>query len=84
MTAVVSPSSALAVMPPAHLIWGLRNSPGCRTLFQGGQDGWLRSSTFTSFMPLWLEGGHIKVPLRPETVRRTFKHQTVLSPKRKG
>ncbi len=48
----------------------------------GGQDGWFRSSTFTSQMPLWLEGGYVQVPLRLETVRRTFKHQTTLRPKR--
>jgi penicillin amidase len=49
----------------------------------GGQDGWFRSSTFTSQLPLWLEGGYVQVPLRLETVRRTFKHQTNLRPKRR-
>ena len=48
----------------------------------GGQDGWFRSSTFTSQVPLWLEGGSIQVPLRMETVRRTFRHKILLKPAR--
>ena len=48
----------------------------------GDQDGWFRSSTFTSQVPLWLEGGSIQVPLRMETVRRSFRHKILLKPAR--
>ena len=48
----------------------------------GGQDGWLRSSTFTDQLPMWLSGTYIQVPLRVATVRATFPHRTVLKPKK--
>jgi penicillin amidase len=46
----------------------------------GGQDGWMRSSTFMDQIELWREGEFIRVPLRLETVRETFPHVTALSP----
>ncbi len=46
----------------------------------GGQDGWMRSSTFLDQVTLWREGTYIRVPLRPETARATFPHKTVLRP----
>jgi penicillin amidase len=46
----------------------------------GGQDGWLASSTFGDLIPKWLERTYVRVPLRMETVRRSFAHRTVLSP----
>ena len=49
-------------------------------LVLGGQDGWLNSSTFRDQVPMFLEGRYIQVPMRPETVRATFPHETVLSP----
>ena len=45
----------------------------------GGQDGWLGSSTFLDQVPLWREGGYVRVPLRPETVRDSFRRRMVLS-----
>jgi penicillin amidase len=45
----------------------------------GGQDGWLASSTFADQIPTWLERTYVRVPLRLETVRRTFAHRTVLT-----
>ena len=47
----------------------------------GGQDGWFRSANFADQVPLWLSGTYITVPLRPETVRKTFPHRTVLEPR---
>lgn len=50
----------------------------------GGQDGWLASSTFTDLIPKWLERTYVRVPLRMETVRRSFLHRTVLMPAGSG
>ena len=46
----------------------------------GGQDGWFNSSTFMDQVPLWLEGAYFQMPMRLETVQRTFAHKTVLKP----
>ena len=46
----------------------------------GGQDGWFGSTTFADQISLWREGRYIQVPLRPETVRRSFPFLTELSP----
>ncbi|MGB1547764.1 MAG: penicillin acylase family protein [Alphaproteobacteria bacterium] len=46
----------------------------------GGQDGWLGSSTFQDQVALWEEGRTIRVPLRLETVERTFPRKMTLSP----
>jgi penicillin amidase len=46
----------------------------------GGQDGWLGSTTFIDQVPLWREGRYIRLPLRPETIRRTYPHRTELRP----
>jgi penicillin amidase len=46
----------------------------------GGQDGWLGSANFIDQMPLWQDGGYIRVPLRPATVHATFRRRTVLQP----
>ena len=47
----------------------------------GGQDGWFRSANFADQVPLWLSGTYITVPLRPETVRKTFPHRSTLTAK---
>lgn len=47
----------------------------------GGQDGWFRSANFADQVPLWLSGSYITVPLRPETIRKTFLHRTTLEPR---
>jgi penicillin amidase len=46
----------------------------------GGQDGWLGSTTLLDQVPLWRDGTYVQVPLRPETVRARFRHQTPLTP----
>ena len=46
----------------------------------GGQDGWFRSSNFADQVGLWQNGEYIRVPLRPESARKSFRHVTVLSP----
>ncbi len=46
----------------------------------GGQDGWFQSSTFQDQVPIWRAGRTHRVPLRIETVKRTFPHKTTLSP----
>jgi penicillin amidase len=47
----------------------------------GGQDGWLGSANFIDQMPLWQDGGYIRVPLRPETVHAEFRRRMVLEPR---
>ena len=47
----------------------------------GGQDGWLAGANFMDQVPLWRAGRYVEMPLRPETVRRTFPHRTVLEPR---
>ena len=45
----------------------------------GGQDGWLGSTTLLDQVPLWREGGYVQVPLKPESVRARFSHETILT-----
>lgn len=47
----------------------------------GGQDGWLSSTTAFDQVKLWREGKYVKVPLRLETVRKTFRYRTELKPR---
>jgi penicillin amidase len=49
-------------------------------LLLGGQDGWLNSEASLDQIPLWMSGGYIRVPLRPETVRQTAEFRLVLQP----
>lgn len=46
----------------------------------GGQDGWFNSAAFNDQSVLWRDGAHVQVPMRPESVRASFRHVTVLSP----
>lgn len=46
----------------------------------GGQDGWLGGAAFLDQVPLWREGRYIRAPLRPESVRAAFPHETMLTP----
>jgi len=46
----------------------------------GGQDGWLRSSTFLDQVPLWETNRSVQVPLCRETMHMTFRHKTPLIP----
>lgn len=46
----------------------------------GGQDGWLNSSAFLDQVDLWRDGDYVQVPMRLETVRRTFTTRMTLSP----
>jgi len=48
----------------------------------GGQDGWINGANFIDQVPLWLERAYVRVPLRLDTVRRTFPYRTVFQ--RKG
>ena len=47
----------------------------------GGQDGWIGSSTFSDQVALWQRCQYVTIPLRPESLRQAFSHQTVLSPR---
>ena len=47
----------------------------------GGQDGWLSSPTGFDQARLWLSGDYVHVPLRIETVTKTFKTRQRLLPK---
>ena len=49
-------------------------------LLLGGQDGWINSANFLDQVPLWLEGAHVRMPLRPESVRARFRHVIDLAP----
>ncbi|MBT5413338.1 MAG: penicillin acylase family protein, partial [Rhodospirillaceae bacterium] len=46
----------------------------------GGQDGRIGSPAFMDQAELWRRGEYVQLPLRPETVRATFAHETVLRP----
>ena len=46
----------------------------------GGQDGWLGSTTFIDQVSLWRAGEYIRIPLRPESVRKAFARRMVLTP----
>lgn len=46
----------------------------------GGQDGWLNSANFADQVDLWRDGDFVQVPLRPETVQRSFQRVTLLTP----
>ncbi len=48
----------------------------------GGQDGWIKSQNFLDQVHLWTRGEYLKVPLRLESVKKSFKHKIVLSPKK--
>ena len=45
----------------------------------GGQDGYLGSENYMDQFPLWQKNHYIRIPLRLETVRKTFTHRMVLS-----
>lgn len=47
----------------------------------GGQDGWFGSTTFADQVPLWLNGDYVQVPLRLDTVRRSFPFAMTLRPR---
>ena len=47
----------------------------------GGQDGWLGSANFTDQVRLWRQGKYMRLPLRPEAVRREFTMVTRLTPR---
>jgi penicillin amidase len=46
----------------------------------GGQDGWLNSSTFFDQVALWRAGDYVRLPLRPESVRKSFTRRMILTP----
>jgi len=46
----------------------------------GGQDGWIRSTTFADQVALWRRGEYCHLPLDPETAPASFPHETVFRP----
>jgi penicillin amidase len=46
----------------------------------GGQDGYWSSDNFLDLYQLWRKRQYVRVPLRLETVRRTFAHHMTLGP----
>lgn len=46
----------------------------------GGQDGWVNSANFVDQFELWLRGDYVRIPLRPETAEREFRHKSELTP----
>jgi penicillin G amidase len=46
----------------------------------GGQDGWIGSSTFMDQLALWQRHEYVRIPLRAETARQLFRHETTLTP----
>jgi penicillin amidase len=46
----------------------------------GGQDGYWSSDSFLDLYQLWCKKQYVRVPLRLESVRRTFAHHMVLEP----
>jgi len=47
----------------------------------GGQDGWIGSDNFADQVELWQAGQYIQLPMQLNTVKRLFKHKTVLQTK---
>uniref|UniRef100_A6W0P0 Uncharacterized protein n=1 Tax=Marinomonas sp. (strain MWYL1) TaxID=400668 RepID=A6W0P0_MARMS len=47
----------------------------------GGQDGWIGSDNFADQVELWQAGQYIQLPMQLDTVKRLFKHKTVLQTK---
>lgn len=64
----------------ARHISDLSDPDANRFVLLGGQDGWIGSDNFLDQVPLWRAGRHVEVPLRPETARTRFPHETVLRP----
>jgi len=46
----------------------------------GGQDGDLGGANLADQLKLWKDGKYMRVPLRPETVRKDFLHTSVIHP----
>ncbi|HSV28298.1 MAG TPA: penicillin acylase family protein, partial [Candidatus Omnitrophota bacterium] len=64
----------------ARFLADLADPDATRVVLLGGQDGWPGSATFLDQLDLWRAGEAIPLPLRPETVRATFPHRTILRP----
>ena len=47
-----------------------------------GQDGWINSTTFADQVAPFMEGGLIRVPLRPASVAQAFRRTITLSPEK--
>lgn len=46
----------------------------------GGQDGWINAEAFADQLPLWQQGGYIRIPLTRPAVEQDFPQVTVLTP----
>jgi len=46
----------------------------------GGQDGWLGSAHLTDQAALWRANEYIRVPLRPSSIKKTFRRRMTLEP----
>lgn len=46
----------------------------------GGQDGWFNSAAFADQSALWRDGTYVQLPMKPESVRASFRHVTILAP----
>ncbi len=46
----------------------------------GGQDGWIGGANFLDQLDLWQERRYIRMPLRPETIKRDFPITMTLTP----
>jgi penicillin G amidase len=62
----MQPSKTLIVMTDGTLL--------------GGRDGWIGSSTFMDQRALWQRHEYERIPLRAETGRQLFRHETILTP----
>jgi len=89
-----APGSTTTVHKTAHAVTGRRHASGFGAnarhvsdlsdpdanwfVLLGGQDGILGSEHYADQVPLFVAGEYIRVPLREETVRKTFPHRVVL------
>jgi penicillin amidase len=71
---------AVAYGSGARHISDLADPDANRFVLLGGQDGWLGSTTFLDQLDRWQRNDDLVIPLRPESVHATFRHQTVLGP----
>ncbi|HEV7264235.1 MAG TPA: penicillin acylase family protein [Falsiroseomonas sp.] len=65
----------------ARFVTDLAEPDSSRMVLLGGQDGWLGSDTLLDQLPLWREGGMIRLPMTAAGIQADFPHLQVLQPR---
>lgn len=64
----------------ARFIADLSDPDATHVVLLGGQDGWLKSSTFLDQVPLWLSGDYVALPLSLDKVKGRARQSMELRP----